>query len=167
MGFKDFFFRDVSIRRVVVLPTIILVTVFTFASGYLATRSGEKAVRDVSASLRREIAWNIGARLFRYMSAPETVCRSAAALIKAGLVYHEDPEELQTYFLTQLHFFPEVSSIYFGTTGGQVYCSPDGGGGFPQVLSGRERRQGPFPGLCIPGFRCQDQVLVHQCRLHA
>ena len=118
MGFKDIFFKDVSIRRVVVLPAIILVTIFTFASGYLATRSGEKAVREVSSSLRREISANIGARLCQYISEPEAVCRSTAALIEGGFVDHRDPHELQRCFLAQLECFPGITSIYFGNVSG-------------------------------------------------
>ncbi len=167
MGLKDFFFKDVSIRRVVVVPAIILVTIFTFTSGYLATRSGVKAVSEVSANLCREIAWNIGARLFRYMSAPETVCRSTAAVVRTGLVDHEDPAELQMYFLTQLDFFPAVSSIYFANTaGGLADAGRDNSDGRYYIIETADFAAGDFmkyylggnggrsasPDLVIPDF---------------
>ncbi|HPR23105.1 MAG TPA: ATP-binding protein [Candidatus Sabulitectum sp.] len=118
MGLKDFFFKDVSIRRVVVVPAIILVTIFTFTSGYLATRSGEKAVSEVSASLRREISANIGARLFQYISEPESVCRSIAEMMQGEFVDHRNPHELQKCFLSQLNCYPGITSIYFGNING-------------------------------------------------
>jgi PAS domain S-box-containing protein len=118
VGLKEFVFSDVPLRRVVVLPIILLVTASAFLSGLLAIRSGEKAVEDVSRNLSNEITGNIQFRLQSYLSVPDIICTLNAEMTREGHIRYDDLLQLQSLFLTQVKRFPEVSSIYFGNVRG-------------------------------------------------
>ena len=118
MKIKDIVYKDVSLRRVVVLPIVVLVTAAALLSGLLTVKRGERAVEDVAESLRAEITGNIGFRLQSYLSVPEIICNINAEMIREGHIDCDDPRQLQCIFLPQIKRFPQVSSIYFGNNRG-------------------------------------------------
>lgn len=120
MRIKDHLFRNVSLRRVVVIPIILLVALATLVAGMLAVNSGEKAVGDVSRALRLEIASAITAELETFLGTPDMICNLTADMIRSGHLDHTGQDMLQGWFLSIVRNFPRVSSVYFGNNLGGI-----------------------------------------------
>ncbi len=108
------FFRSISLRRVVVIPIILLVALATLVAGMLAVSSGEKAVGDVSRALRLEIASAITTELEKFLGTPDMICNLTSDMIREGHLDHTVQDIMQGWFLSMVRNFPRVSSVYFG-----------------------------------------------------
>jgi HAMP domain-containing protein len=78
--------------------------------GYLSYRSGQEAVEDMATSLMSEIGDRIDQNLNSYLNAPEQITQTNAALIRQGILDHQNLPSLQTHFAQQLHIFPTVGN---------------------------------------------------------
>ncbi|MBD3277858.1 MAG: HAMP domain-containing protein, partial [Candidatus Aegiribacteria sp.] len=111
-------FPGISLRRLVVLPVLILAALATLIAGFLTLRSGEIALNNVSQALRREISQKIQIKLNQYLSDPETVCNTTADMMSSGLLDPGDIEEMHSFLLTQIKSYPNITSVYFGNPEG-------------------------------------------------
>ena len=120
----------VSLRRLVVLPVLILAVLATLIAGLLTLRSGEIALNNVSQALRMEISHRIQIKLDNYLSHAEMVCNTTADILGAGFVNPGDIEEVRSILITKIKSYSDITSVYFG--------NPEGG----LIDIGREKPEG-------------------------
>jgi len=82
--------------------------------GYIAFRSGQKAVNDLASQLRRELTARIEQELTRYLDTPHAINRvSGSALIAGDLNINK--AESAGLFLQQMKVSPFLNSVYCGS----------------------------------------------------
>ncbi|MCD6588143.1 MAG: cache domain-containing protein, partial [Candidatus Fermentibacteraceae bacterium] len=112
--------RTISLRRMIVIPTILLVVASIFLVGYFSMRNGKLAVTTVSRALRTEITSRISSRINKFLNTPQILCVLTSDLIGEGFLDPLDPVEMEKWFFKLVEIYPSVSSIYLGNTAGGI-----------------------------------------------
>ena len=113
-------FQRISLRRMIVVPIILLVLLSVFLVGYFSMRNSRLAVTSVSSALRDEITDRIQNRAIDFLDAPQTVCILTANLIRDGFLNQNDPRQMEQWFLNLILVHHEISSICFGNPEGGI-----------------------------------------------
>ncbi len=112
--------NTISLRRMIVIPTILLVIASVFLVGYFSMRNGRSAVASVSQALRAEITDRISSRIDDFLHTPQVVCLLTADVIGKGFLDPLNPVQMEQWFFNLVEIYPTVSSIYFGNTAGGI-----------------------------------------------
>ena len=102
--------QQISLRLLLIVPFVLQIVGAVGLVGYLSYRSGQKAVEDMATLLMSEIGDRIDQNLNSYLNAPEQITQTNAALIRQGILDHQNLPSLQTHFAQQLHIFPTVGN---------------------------------------------------------
>ncbi len=111
--------RKIPLRRVLILPFVLQLSIAVGLTGYLSLRHGQKAVNDLARQLRNETTARIQQKLEAYLETPHIVNQINANGISTGLLDIEDFITLEHHFWYQIRFFKSVSYIQFGNTQGK------------------------------------------------
>jgi PAS domain S-box-containing protein len=142
--------RRISLRRLIVSPIIFLVLMSSFLAAYFSIHNGTKAVNSVSNALRSEVAISITARMQSFFSVSQTICRINGSLISRGILNPAEPLEMEQWFQTLVHIYPQVSSIYFGNVeGGLVNAGREATDSLFYVITTEGNRAGTFRKLRV------------------
>ncbi|AUI68414.2 PAS domain S-box protein [Beggiatoa leptomitoformis] len=107
-----------SLRTVLIIPFVILVTVTVGLVGYLSFSNGHRAVNEVATSLRTEIILSVKQSITNFLEAPHKANQTHLNLIKLGLLNLDDLNTWRKYLWAQLHTYTTVSFMVIGTEKG-------------------------------------------------
>jgi HAMP domain-containing protein len=118
MALKSIRIPSISIRYALpgLFVTLIIVTVGL--TGWLAFRSGQRAVNSLATRLRAEIAGRIERHVLAYMDAPQLVLQLVQANVQSGNLDLKNFPEVERNFWNQLHLTGATPNIYFGNEQG-------------------------------------------------
>ena len=108
----------ISLRKMIVVPIVLLVLASVFLVGYFSLENGKSAVSSASTKFREEIAIRIQSRITNFLTAPQSVCTLTMHLAAEGFLNPKNPLEMQLVFVELINTFPQISSIYFGNLDG-------------------------------------------------
>jgi hypothetical protein len=111
----------VSLRALIILPFVILVTLAVGLTGYLSFMNGKKAVGEQSAQLRKELTLRVKDRIKDLTGQLHTLNQTLANDFDLGLLTAGDAAKLRRIFLNKLFQFKEVSMEAIGTEDGSDY----------------------------------------------
>ncbi|MEG5034943.1 PAS domain-containing protein [Microcoleus sp. AT3-D2] len=104
-------FPKIPLRRVLIVPFVLQIFTAVGLTGYFSLQNGQKAVNDVAAQLRREIATRIEQNLQTYLAAPDLVNQINADAVRLGLLSMEDMRVWERHIWQQKNRFNSVNGI--------------------------------------------------------
>ncbi|MEG4032894.1 ATP-binding protein [Microcoleus sp. S36b_A4] len=107
------------LRHVLIVPFILQIFTAVGLTGYFSLQNGQKAVNDVAAQLRREIATRIEQNLHTYLAAPDLVNQINADAVRLGLLSMEDMRVWERHIWQQKNRFNSVNGILIVNEKGQ------------------------------------------------
>jgi two-component system sensor histidine kinase ChiS len=110
---------NISIRYVIPMLFVVLITVTVSLIGWLAFRSGKRAVDDLANQLSQETAARIGEHVMGHISMPYMFHQINLSAIRTGNLDVDDFSELETYFWEQAQLTESVPFVYLGTEAGE------------------------------------------------
>jgi signal transduction histidine kinase/DNA-binding response OmpR family regulator len=110
------------LRRILIVPFILQITLAVGLTGWLSIRNGQEAVNDVASQLRNEITARIQQYLKYYVTTPHKINQLNADAIRLREIDLQNTRQLERHFLHQIQIFDTVRAIYVGTeqTGGHI-----------------------------------------------
>ena len=102
--------RQIPLRLILIVPFVLQIVGAVGLVGFLSYRSGQEAVENMATSLMSEIGDRIDQNLNSYLNVPEQITQTNAALIRQGILDHQNLSSLQTHFAQQLQIFPTVGN---------------------------------------------------------
>lgn len=103
--------RKIPLRSVLILPFVLQIFAAVGLTGYFSLQNGQKAVNDVSAQLRREIATRIEQNLHTYLATPHLVNQINADAVNLGQLSMEDMAAWEHHIWRQKNRFNNVNGI--------------------------------------------------------
>lgn len=110
---------SISIRYMIPTLFIVLITVTVSLIGWLAFRSGKRAVDDLANQLSQEIAARIDEHVMGHISTPHMFHQINLSAIRTGNLDVDDFSELEYYFWEQTRLTESVPFVYLGTEGSE------------------------------------------------
>ncbi|MCH9649420.1 MAG: response regulator [Deltaproteobacteria bacterium] len=110
--------RRLPLRLILIVPFVLQLMAAVGLTGWLAIRNSHKAVDEVSAQFRRELASRIWEFLDQTLELPHRINQLNADAIALGELDPQDPLALGRHFRRQLAEFDQVSFIFFGSPHG-------------------------------------------------
>lgn len=110
--------RRLPLRLILIVPFVLQLLAAVGLTGWLAIRNSHKAVDEVSAQFRRELASRIWEFLDQTLELPHRINQLNADAIALGELDAQDPLALGRHFRRQLAEFDQVSFIFFGSPHG-------------------------------------------------
>jgi PAS domain S-box-containing protein len=107
--------RSLPLRRVLVVPFILQITIAMGLTGWLSIQNGERAVNDVAAKLRIEITARIQQYLRTYVETPHKINELNASALRLGELDVRDLPALEKHLWYQLETFDTVTAVYVGS----------------------------------------------------
>jgi len=104
-------FPKIPLRRVLILPFVLQIFTAVGLTGYFSLQNGQKAVNDVAAQLRREMATRIEQNLRTYLATPHLVNQINADAISLGQLSMEDMRAWERHIWLQKNRFNSVNGI--------------------------------------------------------
>lgn len=104
--------RKIPLRSVLILPFVLQIFVAVGLTGYFSLQNGQKAVNDVAAQLRREIATRIDQNLHTYLAAPHLVNQINADAVNQDQLSMEDLTAWEHHIWQQKKQFNNVNAIF-------------------------------------------------------
>src|SRR6476661_2684520 len=104
-------FRKMPLRRVLIVPFVLQIFTAVGLTGYFSLQNGQKAVNDVAAQLRREIATRIKQNLHTHLAAPHLVNQINADAVSLGQLSMEDMRAWERHIWRQKNRFNSVNGI--------------------------------------------------------
>ena len=136
--------RTVSLRRMIVVPTILLVIVSVLLVGFFSMRNGRLAVTTVSRALRTEITGRISSQINEFLNTPQILCVLTSDLIGEGFLDSQNSVQMEKWFFNLVEIYPTVSSIYFGNTAGGISDAGRETSGEPYIIRTEDYAAGKF-----------------------
>ncbi len=153
--------HQISLLSLFLIPSVLLLAIAVALSGYIALEGGASATHQVASQLRQETAGQIHQQLVHQLSTARQINNINATMIREGLVPIGKPEVVQRYFWNQLDHYPNLSSIYFGTSeGGLIDAGREGSGGFKYIIATEDYRAGVFRKYMTDASGNPTQLLV-------
>jgi hypothetical protein len=109
------FAKSVPLRRVLVVPFILQISLAVALTGWLSIRNGQRAVNEVAVQLRSEITARIQQYLQTYVETPHKINQLNANAIRLGEVNVQDLSALEQHLWYQLETFDTVTAVYVGS----------------------------------------------------
>ena len=113
-------FRKLRLRTTLVVPFILQIITAVGLVGFIAYRSGQRAVNDVASQLRTELTQRITEKLDSYTAAPKTINRLNAAAFAQGDLDVSNPRG-EYHFWEQMQIYPTLSYVYCGDEAGSFF----------------------------------------------
>jgi HAMP domain-containing protein len=110
---------SISIRYVIPALFVVLITLTVGMIGWLAFRSGKRAVDDLASQLTRESAARIDEHVTGHIKTPHMFHQINLAAIRTGNLDVGDFGELKDYFWEQTQLTESVPFVYLGTEAGE------------------------------------------------
>lgn len=104
--------KSVPLRRVLVVPFILQISLAVGLIGWLSIRNGQQAVNEVAVQLRSEITARIQQYLQTYVETPHKINQLNADAIRLGEVDPQDFAALEQHLWYQLETFDTVTAVY-------------------------------------------------------
>jgi PAS domain S-box-containing protein len=137
--------QGIPLSFVIAAPIVALVLLAGSLVGTLSFRNGQRAVNDVAAQLRGELASRIVRHLDVHLATAQRITQTDGESIGRGQLDAGDVEGLQRVFLEQVRVFDSVTSVYFGNAaGGLADAGREGVGGSLYVIATDGLRSGVF-----------------------
>ncbi|MEG4960348.1 MULTISPECIES: PAS domain-containing protein [unclassified Microcoleus] len=111
MGTNVAKFQKMSLRRVLIVPFVLQIFTAVGLTGYFSLQNGQKAVNDVAAQLRREIATRIEQNLHTYLAVPHLVNQINADAISLGQFSLDNLTVWERHFWQQKNRFNSVDGL--------------------------------------------------------
>ncbi|MEG4858947.1 PAS domain-containing protein [Microcoleus sp. K1-B6] len=112
-------FQKMPLRRVLIVPFVLQIFTAVGLTGYFSLQNGQKAVNDVAAQLRREIATRIEQNLQTYLASPHLVNQINADAVSLGQLSMEDMRAWERHIWRQKNRFNSVNGIVIINEKGQ------------------------------------------------
>lgn len=112
--------RKLRLRTTLVVPFILQIITAVGLVGFIAYRSGQRAVNDVASQLRTELTQRITEKLDSYTAAPKTINRLNAAAFAQGDLDVSNPRG-EYHFWEQMQIYPTLSYVYCGDETGSFF----------------------------------------------
>ncbi|OKH36881.1 hypothetical protein NIES2119_15800 [[Phormidium ambiguum] IAM M-71] len=103
--------RKIPLRSVLILPFVLQIFAAVGLTGYFSLQNGQKAVNDVAAQLRREIATRIEQNLHIYLATPHLVNQINADAVSLGQLSMEDMAAWERHIWRQKNRFNSVNGM--------------------------------------------------------
>jgi hypothetical protein len=110
---------NVSIRYMIPVLFVVLITATVSLIGWLAFRSGKQAVDDLANQLSQETAARIEEHVMGHIRTPHMFHQINLSAIRTGNLDVDDFSELATYFWEQVQLTESVPFVYLGTEQGE------------------------------------------------
>lgn len=107
-----------KLRTAVVVPFVLQIMAAVGLVGFLAFRSGQRSVNNLSTVLRSELAARINQSLATYLTSPHDINQLNAAAFLEGDLNFESPQNL-SQMLQQVEISPFIFGVYCGTEKGE------------------------------------------------
>lgn len=104
-------YRKIPLQSVLILPFVLQIFAAVGLTGYCSLQNGQKAVNDVAAQLRAEIATRIDQNLHTYLAAPHLVNQINADAINQNQLSMEDLKVWERHIWQQKNRFNSVNGI--------------------------------------------------------
>ncbi|MEG4198324.1 ATP-binding protein [Microcoleus sp. Pol12A5] len=111
MGTNVARFQKMPLRRVLILPFVLQIFTAVGLTGYFSLQNGQKAVNNVAAQLRREIATRIEQNLHTYLAVPHLVNQINADAISLGQFSLDNLTVWERHFWQQKNCFNSVDGL--------------------------------------------------------
>ncbi|HEY9626048.1 MAG TPA: response regulator [Coleofasciculaceae cyanobacterium] len=109
--------KKLPLQVILVVPFVLQLISVVGITGYLSFQNGQRAINDVTAQLRDEIASQISQHLHQRLNVPHRInAINADAIQRFNLRNPDDMKQLSDYMFWQLLQFPDASYISFGGT---------------------------------------------------
>ncbi|NEP86725.1 MAG: response regulator [Okeania sp. SIO2C2] len=113
-------YRKASLRKVFVLPIVLQIMFAVGLTGWLSLRNGQKAVNNVASQLLNGVTTRVDEHLESYLKIPPLINQVNRDAIRLNNLDVEKLWDWQQYLFKQMQLFPNISSISFGSTEGEV-----------------------------------------------
>lgn len=107
-----------KLRRVLIVPFVVLIVSSVGLVGYLSFQNGQGAVNNVASQLRSEISNRVEQYLDSYLSQPHLINRINADAVRLGELDLTNFSNIENHIISQLQQFDGVSGILFGDEAG-------------------------------------------------
>ena len=104
-------FQKMPLRLVLIVPFVLQIFTAVGLTGYFSLQNGQKAVNDVAAQLRREIATRIEQNLHTYLAVPHLVNQINADAVSLGQLSMEDMRAWERHIWRQKNRFNSVNGL--------------------------------------------------------
>ncbi|WP_416673859.1 PAS domain S-box protein [Egbenema bharatensis] len=112
--------HKLRLRTTLVVPFILQIITAVGLVGFIAYRSGQRAVNDVASQLRTELTHRITEKLESYTAAPRTINQLNASAFAQGDLDISNPRG-EHYFWEQMQIYPTLSYVYCGDEAGSFF----------------------------------------------
>ena len=110
--------RLFSLRKVLIIPFIIQIVIAVGLVGYFSFINGQKAVNDITAQLRDEIATRIQHYIQEHLYRPHLINQLNANAIQSGQLNPDDIPQTERHLFALFKCIPGGISTYIGTASG-------------------------------------------------
>ncbi len=118
------------LTTLLVVPMVVQVVGIISVVGYLSYHNGQKAIQDLSGQLRTSVTARVEEQVHDYLEKPMLVNAINVRLATQKLLPVDNPQEMESYFVTQSKLFSDLGTIaysnikkhdYIGANGSEEY----------------------------------------------
>ncbi|KAM3091419.1 ATP-binding protein [Phormidesmis sp. 146-35] len=107
--------QSMPLRRVLVVPFILQISLAVGLTGWLSIRNGQQAVNEVAVQLRSEITARIQQYLQTYVETPHQINELNANAVRLGEIDIQNLAALEQHLWYQLETFDTVTAVQLGS----------------------------------------------------
>jgi two-component system sensor histidine kinase ChiS len=116
-------FSNTSIRKIILVPSLIQICVVVGLTGWISFRNGQKAIQDLAMQISDEITEDVDRHLSSYIQKPHLVLTPIATMVNSGNFDIDNFEITQEFFYNYLHHNLSKTSginyIFYGNEKGE------------------------------------------------
>lgn len=112
-------FSRLPLRRLIVVPFVLQVSVAVGLTGWLSLRQGQRAVNQVARELHDSVSHHIEHKLEDFLSSSHLVNQLSYDALALGQLDPANEAALFRHFMQQSHTFSHIDSIFFGQPNGE------------------------------------------------
>ena len=127
--------HKLGIQTLVVASFVVPIVAAVGATGWLAIRNGQQAVRTLATQLRSETTARVQQQLDDYLETPQLINQINTADVRLGELDLQNIPAMERHFWQQVQLFPSTSYIYIGTEEAIFSGAGPTADGFPNVAS--------------------------------
>jgi adenylate cyclase len=109
-----------------IVPMVLQVVATISLVGYLSYRNGQRAIQDLSGQLRTSVATRVEEQVNDYLEQPMLVNAINLHLAHQQLFPFDNPQEMESYFLTQSKLFKDLGTIAYSDLKKRDYTGVNG-----------------------------------------
>lgn len=111
--------NKIPLRFLLVAPFILQIGIAVGLTGYFSLHNGQKAVREVTSQLRRQITTRIDHHLKNYLTQPYLINQLNADAVRLNQLNLSDLSAWERHLWEQHHHFQDITSLAFISDQGQ------------------------------------------------